>query len=80
MTKPTHIIRFMAKEDSHVHLGQPLDTNRDVGLGSIEEMEIKAYLMNGSVFNEDVTETVLTVHHLVLSRPSPWYQRASRPI
>ena len=65
MTKLTHIIRFIAQEDSRVHLGQPVDTTRDVGLDSFEKTEIKAYQINGTIFDGEVTEVVLTVKYLL---------------
>ena len=65
MAQPTHIIRFVATEDSRIHLGQLVDTTRDVGLDSVEGNEIKAYLINGTVFNGEVTDTVLTVKYLL---------------
>ena len=57
----THLIRFIAAEDSRVHLGQLVDTKRDVGLDTVEGREIKAYLINGSIFDGSVTKNVLTV-------------------
>lgn len=65
MAKPTHIIRFIAKEDGRVHLGQLVDTSRDVGLDSVEGETIKAYEINGTIFNGDVTESQLTVQQLL---------------
>jgi 2-keto-4-pentenoate hydratase/2-oxohepta-3-ene-1,7-dioic acid hydratase in catechol pathway len=58
----THLIRFVAKEDGEVHLGQLVDTSRDVGLDSYNGVEIKAYEVTGTVLdgtvNEDKTLTV----------------------
>lgn len=65
MSKPTHIIRFVANEDDRVHLGQLADTSRDVGLDSVEGREITAYEINGSIFNGEVTQNALTVKHLL---------------
>lgn len=76
----THLIRFVAVEDSQVHLGQIVDTNRDVGRDSIDGHKIQAYLINGSIFNGEVTKNVLTVqqasdkrssfdHHRLISGP-----------
>lgn len=65
MSKPTHIIRFVANEDGRVHLGQLADTSRDAGLDSIEGKEITAYEINGSIFNGEVTQNALTVKHLL---------------
>ena len=57
----THLIRFIANEDNQIHLGQLLDTARDVGLDTYEGKEVKAYLINGSIFDGVITDTVLTV-------------------
>ncbi|KAH0592481.1 hypothetical protein MHUMG1_09752 [Metarhizium humberi] len=47
----THLIRFVAVEDDQIHLGQLVDTSRDVGLDSVNGVEIKAYLITGDIFN-----------------------------
>ena len=57
----THLIRFIAVEDNQSHIGQLADTDRDVGLDSFEGREIKAYLINGTIFDGEVTKTLLTV-------------------
>ena len=57
----THLIRFVACEDCEIHIGQIIDTNRDVGLDCLEGREIKAYVINGTIFDGMVTEHVLTV-------------------
>ena len=57
----THLIRFVAVEDGQTHLGQLVDTSRDVGLDSINGVDIKAYLINGDVFTGTVTKDVYTV-------------------
>jgi hypothetical protein len=57
----THLIRFIAVEDNQSHIGQLVDTSRDVGLDSFEGLEIKAYLINGTIFDGEVTTTLLTV-------------------
>lgn len=65
MGNATHIIRFIANEDGRVHLGQLVDTSRDVGLDSLQGKKIEAYLINGSIFNADVTSHVYTVKQLL---------------
>jgi hypothetical protein len=65
MTKPTHIVRFIAHEDNRTHIGQLVDTSRDVGLDSFEGKEIKAYLINGTIFDGEVTDKVYTVKQLL---------------
>jgi hypothetical protein len=57
----THLIRFVAVEDHEIHLGQLVDTSRDVGLDSLGDRKIQAYLINGSIFDGEVTKHVLTV-------------------
>jgi hypothetical protein len=61
MSSWTHLIRFVALEDHEVHLGQLVDTTRDVGLSSLNNAEIKAYLIQGTIFNNVVTKHILTV-------------------
>ena len=65
MSKPTHIIRFVANEDGRIHVGQLVDTSRDVGLDSLEGKEIKAYLINGTIYAGEVTDKVYTVKQLL---------------
>ncbi|PON24995.1 hypothetical protein TGAM01_v206076 [Trichoderma gamsii] len=59
----THLIRFRAVEDGHVHLGQLVDTSRDVGIDCLNGVEVKAFLINGDIFSGTVTDIVLTVDH-----------------
>jgi hypothetical protein len=61
MPEWTHLIRFVAVEDDQIHLGQLADPLRDVGLDSVNGVEIKAYLINGDVFSGRVTEHIYTV-------------------
>jgi hypothetical protein len=61
MPQWTHLIRFVAVEDDQIHLGQLVDTSRDVGLDSVNGVEIKAYLITGDVFSGKVTHHVYTV-------------------
>lgn len=65
MGSPTHIVRFIAAEDNRVHLGQPVDTTRDIGLDTLNGIEIKVYLINGTIFSGEVTGHVLTVKQLL---------------
>ncbi|KAJ2996956.1 hypothetical protein NUW58_g808 [Xylaria curta] len=55
----THLIRFIAKEDQQVHLGQVVDTSRDVGKDSVDGVEIKAYLVRGSIFDGKIIPGVV---------------------
>lgn len=61
MPEWTHLIRFVALEDDQVHLGQLVDTSRDIGLDSVNGVEIKAYLITGDIFNGKVTKHIYTV-------------------
>jgi hypothetical protein len=61
----THLIRFVAVEDSRIHLGQLVDTSRDVGLDSVNGTKIEAYLINGSIFDGEVTDQILTVKQIL---------------
>ncbi|EWZ36294.1 hypothetical protein FOCG_17063 [Fusarium oxysporum f. sp. radicis-lycopersici 26381] len=65
MTNWTHLIRFRAVEDGQVHLGQLVDTSRDVGIDCLNGVEVKAFLINGDVFNGTVTQNIFTVDHLL---------------
>lgn len=57
----THLIRFEAVEDGRVHLGQLVDTSRDIGLDSVAGTAIQAFRINGDIFNGTVTKQILTV-------------------
>ncbi|KAF4435223.1 bifunctional 4-hydroxyphenylacetate degradation enzyme [Fusarium acutatum] len=63
MSSWTHLIRFRAKEDGQVHLGQLVDPTRDIGLDCMDRVVVKAFLLNGDIYNGTVTEQVLTVDH-----------------
>lgn len=61
MSSWTHLIRFRAKEDGQIHLGQLVDPTRDIGLDSVNGVEVKAFLLNGDMYNATITDHVLTV-------------------
>ena len=61
----THLIRFIAAEDSRTHIGQLVDTSRDVGLDSVSGTKIEAYLINGTIFDGEVTDQILTVKQVL---------------
>lgn len=61
----SHLIRFIAKEDLKVHLGQLTATDVDVGLESLNGNHITAYEIEGSVFDGKVTDKKLTVEKLL---------------
>ncbi|OJZ82945.1 hypothetical protein ASPFODRAFT_700839 [Aspergillus luchuensis CBS 106.47] len=62
----THLIRFIAVEDSQTHLGQLVDPTRDVGEDSVNGIDIAAYLINGDIFNGRVTSQIM---HLLSPLP-----------
>lgn len=62
---PTHIIRFIAEEDGFVQIGQLVDVQRDVGLDALQGVPIKAYRIDGSIFDGTVTEEIMTVKQLL---------------
>jgi 2-keto-4-pentenoate hydratase/2-oxohepta-3-ene-1,7-dioic acid hydratase in catechol pathway len=61
----SHLIRFIAKEDLKVHLGQLTVTDVDVGLESLSGNPITAYEIEGSIFDGKVTDKKLTVEKLL---------------
>lgn len=65
----THLIRFIAVEDSQTHLGQLVDPTRDVGEDSVNGIDIAAYLINGDIFNGRVTSQIMHVKQA--RHPSP---------
>ncbi|RSL97805.1 hypothetical protein CDV31_012871 [Fusarium ambrosium] len=63
--KWTHLIRFIAVEDGLIHRGQLCDTSIDVGLSCKENKRVQANLINGSAFDGNVTNRVMTVDQLL---------------
>ncbi|KAJ5783015.1 2-keto-4-pentenoate hydratase [Penicillium paradoxum] len=61
----THLVRFIAVEDSQVHLGQLVDTTRDIGRDSINGVEIAVYVINGTAFDGHVTNEIMHVKQLL---------------
>lgn len=61
----THLVRFLAKEDGQVHLGQ-IDAKKvpDVGLALEKGEAVSANLVTGGVFDGVVTERSLTISHV----------------
>lgn len=58
----THLVRFLAREDGQVHLGQ-IDAARvpDVGLALERGESVSARLVTGGVFDGVVTDRSLTI-------------------
>lgn len=63
----THLIRFVAVEDGKIHLGQLVDSNRDVGEDSRNGYPIHARLIEGSIYDSQVREKVLQVRQVRFS-------------
>lgn len=61
MTFWTHLIRFVAVEDNHVHLGQLVNSERDVGKDSVNGIDIPVYLIEGTIFDGRVTDQIMHV-------------------
>jgi hypothetical protein len=57
----SHLVRFVAVEDSRIHLGQLVDTNRDVGKDTVNGVNILVYLIEGSIFDGCVTDKIMHV-------------------
>ena len=57
----THLIRFVAAEDEQTYLGQLVDTTKDAGLDVLEGRPVKAYRINGDIYNGHVTRHELAV-------------------
>jgi len=68
----THLVRFQAREDGQIHLGQ-IDPrlHPDVGLSVVEGKNIQAKLIKGSIYDGIVTDTVMTIDQLLspIARP-----------
>ena len=60
----THLVHFIAREDGLPHLGQLVDTTRDVGLDLQSGVEVTVFLINGDIFNGFVTDKTLSVLHV----------------
>lgn len=72
----THLIRFIAVEDSQEHLGQLVDTTRDIGKDSVNGVEIAAYLIDGTIFDGRVSTTVMHVKQVKTSSASGLQSRS----
>ncbi|TVY56438.1 Fumarylacetoacetate hydrolase domain-containing protein 2 [Lachnellula cervina] len=62
----THLVRFIAEEDSQIHFGN-VDASKypDVGLSLFKGEKVAANLINGSAFSGTVTEKVLHIKQLL---------------
>ncbi|KAF4336780.1 fungal specific transcription factor factor [Fusarium beomiforme] len=62
----THLVRFLAKEDGRVHLGQiNAEKVPDIGLALEKKIEVQANLVEGGIFDGCVTDKVMTIAHLL---------------
>lgn len=68
MSPWTHLIRFVAVEDSQTHLGQLVDTTRDIGQDSLDNTPIHASVIEGSAFDGQVTKKILQVKQVCQAR------------
>ena len=57
----THLVRFVAEDDDQIHLGQLVDTSRDIGRDSVQETKIQAYLIIGDIFNGTISDKIYTI-------------------
>lgn len=64
MSSWTHLVRFVAIEDNQIHLGQVVDTDRDIGRDAADGKEIPVYLIDGTIFDGRVTAEILHVKHV----------------
>jgi len=66
-TQWTRLIRFVAAETSRVHIGQPIDTNIDIGLAVSHGRIIKAHEILGSALDPaaQISKSILTVKTLL---------------
>jgi hypothetical protein len=64
----THLVRFIAVEDSQIHLGQLVDTTRDVGRDTVDGVEIAAKVIEGTIFDGRVTDEVMHVKQVRCQR------------
>lgn len=61
----THLVRFLAKEDGRIHLGQ-VDSAKwpDVGLALEAGNTVTANLIEGTVFDGVVTDKSMTISYV----------------
>lgn len=61
----THLVRFLAKEDGQIHLGQ-IDAKKvpDLGLALEKGESVSAKLVTGNAFDGVVTDKSMTISHV----------------
>lgn len=57
----THLVRFIASEDHQIHLGQLVDTTRDIGQDTVDGVDIAVFLIEGTINNGRVTKQTMHV-------------------
>jgi hypothetical protein len=62
----THLIRFIAVEDGQVHLGQLVNTSRDIGLDSTNGIDIAAKIIEGTIFDCRITDEIMHVKQVIV--------------
>lgn len=74
----THAVRFIAEEDGEAHLGQVDPTKwQDVGLAVSRGQRVDVNLISGSLFNGQITDTVLHIALVCRSLQKPALVAAS---
>lgn len=61
----THLVRFIAVEDSQIHLGQLVDHSGDIGRDALEGKDSSVYLIDGTIFDGRVTDEIKHVKQLL---------------
>ena len=74
----TRLIRFIAREDGQIHLGQV--ESYDVGLAAADGNTITANVITGSVFGGQVTGRKLTVDKVRISLKRLFFLTRLTPI
>lgn len=64
----THLVRFIAVEDCQVHLGQLVDTTRDVGRDTVDGVEVAVKVTEGTIFDGRVTDEIMHVKQVRFSK------------
>jgi hypothetical protein len=64
----THLVRFIAVEDCQVHLGQLVDTTRDVGRDTVDGVEVAVKVIEGTIFDGRVTDEIMHVKQVRFSK------------
>lgn len=63
----THLVRFIAIEDHQIHLGQLVDTTRDIGQDTVDGVDIAVFLIEGTIYDGRVTKKIMHVKQVGFS-------------